>query len=147
MRAGVCVLAAAAALAGCDGADEERARPASPKGSADERLVRGWIATLNVGDYDGAASFFAPNALVDQGNPYHLRDRDEAREFNASLPCRADLTDVDDEGDTVLASFRLRTGPGGPCRGEVRVRFTIRKHKFTIFRQLQESAVPPGSAA
>ena len=45
-----------------------------------------------------------------------LRDRAAAIAFNRSLPCRADLTDVDDEGATTLAAFRLREGRGRTLR-------------------------------
>jgi SnoaL-like domain len=140
MRRLACVLALAA-LAGCGGSDgdDEDPRPLS-----DERLIRGWIASLNAGDYEAAASFFARGAVVEQVREFRLPGRDAAKRFNSSLPCRGDVTNVKDEGRTTLAAFRLRRGPGGPCRGEVRVRFTIRKGKFTEWRQLPEPQVPPG---
>ena len=80
--------------------------------------------------------FFGPGALVDQCVPFRLRSDAAARAFNASLPCRADLVALRDEGEEVLASFRLRTGPGGPCRGMVKVRFSFRGQRFAQFRQL-----------
>jgi hypothetical protein len=140
MRRLACVLALIA-LAGCGGSDgdDEDPRPLS-----DERLIRGWIASLNAGDYEGAASFFARGAVVEQVEEIRLTDRDDAVNFNRSLPCRANVTDVKDEGRTTLAAFRLRRGPGGPCSGGVRVRFTIRKEKFTEWRQLPEPEAPPG---
>ena len=73
-----------------------------------------------------------------------LGDRDAAIAFNRSLPCKADVTDVEDEGDTVLAAFRLRDGPGGPCDGAARVRFRFRDGKFSEWRQLAEPAQPEG---
>ena len=54
---------------------------------------------------------------MEQAEELRLADRDAAVAFNRSLPCKADVTDVEDEGDTVLAAFRLRDGPGGPCDG------------------------------
>jgi hypothetical protein len=132
------------ALAGC----EEESQPLPPpkqRGAAyEERVIRGWLLALQRDDYDGAAYYFAPRALIDQGDPYRLRGRRAARIFNASLPCRADLVDVEDEpGPKALASFRLREGPGGPCSGIVKVRFTIRRGKFTEWRQLPEEPAPP----
>jgi hypothetical protein len=128
------------AAAGCDSSSEqpERLSPPKQRGAAyEERVIRGWLLALEREDYDGAAYYFAPGAIVDQGNPISLPDAAAARHFNASLPCRADLVDVDDErGPKALASFRLREGPGGPCTGIVKVRFTIRKGKFTEWRQL-----------
>jgi hypothetical protein len=50
---------------------------------------------------------------------------------------------LDDQGDMVLASFRLRRGPGGECSGVVKVRYAIRKGKFTEWRQLPSEEAPP----
>jgi hypothetical protein len=112
----------------------------------EERVIRGWLLALQRDDYDGAANYFAQGALIDQGDPYRLNGPAAARVFNASLPCRADLAGVEDEpGPRSLASFSLREGPGGPCSGIVRVRFTIREGKFTEWRQLPEQPEPPGS--
>jgi hypothetical protein len=131
-----------AALSGCDlsSSDEaEPARSAAPRAhhySYAARVIRGWLLALERQDYDGAAYYFAPGAIIDQGHPYRLRDQSAARAFNASLPCRADLVDLKHERGRVLASFRLRRGPGGDCSGVVKVRYTIRKGKFTEWRQL-----------
>jgi hypothetical protein len=141
------VLAALALLTGCD--DEDPADtplpPPEQRGAEyEERVIRGWLLALQRDDYDGAAYYFARGALIDQGEPYRLRGRSAARIFNASLPCRADLAGVQDEpGPRSLASFRLRAGPGGPCSGIVKVRFTIRKGKFTAWRQLPEGPEQP----
>ena len=76
--------------------------------------------------------------MVEQVEVFRLPDRRAAEAFNRSLPCRADLTDLKDEGKTTLAAFRLRAGPGGPCHGGARVRFTVREGRFTEWRQLPE---------
>jgi hypothetical protein len=152
--AGVAVLVLAlAALAGCDlsssSDDTEPSRAAPPPRplTYETRLIRGWLLALDRSDYAGAAYYFAPGAIIDQGDPYRLPDESAARAFNASLPCRADLIDVKDEPGTVLASFRLRRGPGGPCSGVVRVRYTIRDGKFREWRQLPSDEPPPGAPA
>ena len=145
----ILLLALVAALAGCDsdsGADGgESATPRAERPEAPRRegvrssegvVIRDWLQALERSDYPRAAMFFVRGALVDQGMPFRLRSDAAARAFNASLPCRADLVAVRDEGSTVLASFRLRTGPGGPCKGEVRVRFSFRNQRFAEFRQL-----------
>jgi putative membrane protein len=139
------VLLVAAMLAGCDLSSDEPERvdplpPPKQRGAAyEERVIRGWLLALQRDDYDGAAYYFGAHALIDQGRPYRLDGESDARAFNASLPCRADLADVEDEpGPKMLASFRLREGPGGPCSGIVKVRFTIRKGKFTEWRQLPQ---------
>jgi hypothetical protein len=140
-----------ASLAGCDLSSSDGTEPneatASNHLSYEARVIRGWLLALDRSDYDGAAYYFAPGAIIDQGHPYRLRDESAARAFNASLPCRADLIALKHEARTVLASFRLRRGPGGPCSGVVKVRYTIRKGKFTEWRQLPSEEPPPGEPA
>jgi hypothetical protein len=148
-----------ALVGGCDssssGSDDTQAErsgtaPASEprqQFSYEARVIRGWLLALDREDYDAAAYYFAPRALIDQGHPYRLKGEAAARAFNATLPCRADLVDLKHERKTVLASFRLRRGPGGPCSGTVRVRYTIRKGKFTAWRQLPQRRPPPGEPA
>lgn len=114
-------------LASCGGSDGDQ---------DDADAVRGWIGAMNAERYDDAAGYFAENAVVDQGPTFRLPDRAAAENFVRGLPCHADLTEVRDEGPTVLGTFRLRAGPGGPCSGTVRVRFTVRDGRFTEWRQL-----------
>ena len=129
---------AALAVGGCGGA---------PKQSSDAQVIRGWINSMNVGKYERAASYFASGAIVEQDEVFRLPGRDQAEAFLRSLPCRADLLKVEDESKTSLASFRLRRGPGGPCNGIVKVRFTIRRGKFTEWRQLPGGGAQPGVEA
>ncbi len=148
MRAGALVLLAALALAGCDSGDDEAKRERSPAAEpAEAKAIRSWSAAVNAGRYRRAASFFAEGAIVEQIEEVRLRDREAAIAFNRGLPCRADVTEVRDEGRTVIAAFRLRDGPGGPCEGDARVRFRLRDGKFTEWRQLSESPAPPGVEA
>ena len=151
----IAVLAVVAALSGCDAGDgdadeREAARPPATERegtrtrSDEGRLIRDWLGALNRGDYDHAATFFVPGALIDQGIPYRLRDRAAARRWNSALPCRADLIKVEDEGAKVLASFRLRAGPGGRCTGIVKVRFAFRDGRFSEFVQLPGEEPEPG---
>ncbi|MGI8749927.1 MAG: hypothetical protein ACR2J6_05150 [Thermoleophilaceae bacterium] len=77
-----------------------------------------------------------------------LPDRRAAVAFNESLPCRAEVTDVKTEGETVVAAFRLRPGKGpkSSCDGAARVGFRFSKGKFIEWRQLAEpDAAPDGS--
>ena len=135
----IAVVALLAVLAGCDSGSDEHGT------KTDEGvLIRDWLMALNNGDYGHAADFFAPRALVDQGIPYRLPNRAAARLFNSGLPCRGELVEVDDEGEHVLATFRLRDGPGGSCDGFVRVRFAFRDGRFSEFRQLEQEAPGPG---
>jgi hypothetical protein len=145
------MILALASLAGCDLSSSDDTEPsaatATNRLSYEARVIRGWLLALDRSDYAGAAYYFAPGAIIDQGDPYRLRDESAARAFNASLPCRADLIGLKHESRTVLASFRLRRGPGGPCSGVVKVRYTIRNGKFTEWRQLPSEEPPPGEPA
>jgi hypothetical protein len=139
------------AVSACDEDEESQPDPPPPpvqRGAEyEKRVIRGWLLALSRDDYVGAADFFAVGAIIDQGDPFRLPSPAAARIFNASLPCRADLAGVEDEpGPKSLASFRLREGPGGPCSGIVKVRFTIREGKFTEWRQLPEEPEPTGPA-
>jgi hypothetical protein len=133
VRRPVAIALVALALGGCGGSD-------SPPAPPDKEVIRGWLAALNAGDYVAAGSYFARNALIQQSEVYRLRTRQEAEEFNRGLPCRADLGQVKDEGKTSIAVFHLRAGPGGPCHGSTRVRFTIEGGKFKEWRQLPDQA-------
>src|SRR3954453_16487236 len=139
MKRAAAVLVAAAFLAGCGGPSDKQAPV--PK-QTDREVIRGWVAALNAGDYVAAASYFAKNAIVEQSAVFRLRTREEAETFNRDLPCRAVLTDTKDEGRTTLAAFRLRRGPGGPCHGRARVRFTIKDGKMREGRPVPPP--PPG---
>ena len=143
---------ALAVLAGCDSdsPDPVPMRP-DPLHSYDGRVIRGWLLALDRQDYGQAAYYFAPNALIDQGNgPIRLRTQDEAFAFNASLPCRADLIRLKGGGAHVLATFRAAGGAGRRLQRPVKVRYTIRNGKFSAWRQLpniRRGPAPPQSAA
>jgi hypothetical protein len=138
-------LLALVVLAGCG--SEPQPKQAPTPAASDEQLIRGWSRALNEGDYPKAAGFFARGAVVVQEQAVRLKSRAEAIVFNSGLPCKADVTGVRDEGRTSLASFRLKRGPGGPCKGGARVRFTIKRGKFTEWRQLPDAPTPPGVTA
>ena len=135
-------------LGGGDSEEPARGRPQARSAEPVEaRAIRGWSAAVNAGRYRRAASFFAAGAIVEQVEEIRLPDRAAAVAFNRSLPCRADVTDVADEGRTVVAAFRLRDGPGGACKGTARVRFRFRDGRFAEWRQFEESDAPPGVSA
>ncbi len=143
--ASIALVLASLLAAGCDSDSEEAETQPASTPSTEERIVRAWITALNEGDYDRAARYFAKGAIVDQGRPIKLPNAAAARFFNRSLPCRAELVDVDDEpGPRALASFTLSEGPGGPCEGRARVRVTVKDGLFTEWRQLPEGAEPSG---
>jgi limonene-1,2-epoxide hydrolase len=140
------VLFAVAALGGCGGGSDED----QPPHLSDAQVIRGWVAALNVADYVSAASYFAPDALVQQVGVFHLHTRSAAIAFNRSLPCKGRVTKVEDEGRTTVATFALRPGPFAPpgaCDEPVRVRVRIEDGKFKEWRQLPEAPPLPSDVA
>ena len=137
-RTPVAALALLLAIAGCGG----------DGGPSDEEVIRGWVEAVSEGEYRRAADYFAPGAIVEQDEEFRLPDRSAAIAFNRSLPCRAELTGVEDDGERTLGTFRLRDGPEGLCgagegEGEsVQVRFLIEDGRFEEWRQLPESDEP-----
>ena len=85
--------------------------------AADTKVIDALARTLRRGDIDGAAGYFALPSVTENG-PQLLKitSRDDARLFNASLPCGARLVRATDEGDFTVATFRLTERPGpGTC--------------------------------
>jgi hypothetical protein len=140
----LCIAVVVLALTGCSSDSPDPPAKPDPLHTYNGRVIRGWLLSLEREDYGQAAYYFAPNALIDQGHPYRLKTQSDAVAFNAALPCRADLIRMAGGGHAhhVLATFRLRRGPGGKCSGLTRVRYTIRNGKFTEWRQLPEPAGP-----
>lgn len=136
---------------------DDRAGPAAPPPDARPRpgepeqaqQIRAWSIANNAGRFDRAAAYFAPGAIVEQVTESRLPDREAAIAFNKSLPCRAEVTDVKEEGDSFVAAFELSAGRGGgpSCDGNARVRFRFRDGRFSEWRQLAEPAAPPGEIA
>ncbi len=141
MRGVASALAASALLAGLPGC-------AGGEPTEDpEAAIRGWSRAVNAGDYERAGRAFAPGAVVEQGEETRLRTPDDAARFSASLPCRADVIRVEPEERASVATFRLREGRGGgPCRGDAKVRFTVRGGKLTEWRQLPQEPPPRGES-
>jgi SnoaL-like domain len=74
-----------------------------------EEIVRGWNEAVNEGDNDRAAEYFAAGAtIVVDDQSVKLAGRADARRFNASLPCAADIAEIRTDGDRVTATFNLR---------------------------------------
>jgi hypothetical protein len=114
-------IAAAAVIVVASGSDEgdddagrEIPGDADPESAA---LIQEWAMTLAGGDVEGAARFFAiPSVAENGGVVFEIESRDDARLFNASLPCGAELTRAEAEGEATVATFRLTERPGpGRC--------------------------------
>jgi hypothetical protein len=145
------------ALGGCFGGGEKQRpapKPPTPSPSpglvsSDAVAIQDWLRSLNAGEYDRAASYFAKDAVVQQLRRTRLRTHRDAVNFLRDLPCRAALTELVDEGRTELATFSL-SGPSGTCGGHARVRFTVERGRITEWRQLpgrarrDRQAIRPG---
>lgn len=111
----LCVLA----LGACGGGDGPGSAHDIPGGAEpdDVRVIDDWARTLREGDIDGAARYFAIPSVAENGPTLiEIRDREDARLFNASLPCGAELVRAVPEGDFVVATFELTERPGpGSC--------------------------------
>lgn len=106
----------------------------------DVQVVRAWSAALNAGDDAKAASYFAPNARVIQGQlDAVLRTRRSALVFNASLPCAGRIVATGVRDHLVTATFVLGQRPGHHCDGaglKAYAAFRIANGKITLWHQL-----------
>jgi SnoaL-like protein len=129
------ILAVPAVLAGCGG------HSISP-----ERVARSWSAALNAGDNARAAELFAPDARVVQGSfVERLRTEADAVRWNSALPCSGHITGVEEDGDTVTATFVLGPRKGSPCDAPgatATAQFTVRHGKIVLWRQLPDVGPP-----
>ena len=112
-------IAAVLALSSCGGDDESptASEPAEVTASAegpieDVEVIREWSEALTEGDIDAAADFFAIPSIAENGITIDIETIDDARLFNESLPCGAELESTQSEGEFITATFRLTTRPG-----------------------------------
>lgn len=105
-------------------------------------VIAGWANALRHGDVARAAGYFALPAIVQQTDKLQLATREDARTFNAALPCGARLLDVQHDGRFIVGTFRLTDRPGQSCQTSgalVRVAFVILDRHFTEWRQLPDT--------
>jgi hypothetical protein len=117
LRIAVVLTALALALSACGGAEEPE-EPSVPGGAdpAQVEVIDEWSRSLAAGDVDAAAEFFAIPSIAQNGLPYEIASRADARRFNSSLPCGASLVEARTEGDYTVATFELTERPGaGSC--------------------------------
>ena len=124
------LLVAALVLGGCAGGGT----------LSGEEVVRAWNDAVRAGDDERAAELFAPGAKIVQASYRVLETAGEAVEWNASLPCSAQLVALSTYSPGVVdATFRLMDRTLGSCRGlgeRVTVVFTIRAGRIEVFHQL-----------
>jgi len=80
-------------------------------------VVRDWSAALGAYDNVRAASLFAPNAAIVQGDSLlRLQTERQAVAWNARLPCTGKITSLKQNGSAVEATFSLHAGRNRSCR-------------------------------
>jgi hypothetical protein len=112
--------------------DAERLRP----------LIAAWAAAVRKGDSERAANFFALPAIVAQSDTIQLATHEDAKAFNAGLPCGARLLEVQHDGRFIVGTFRLTERPGQVCQASgqlVRVAFVILQRHFTEWREIPDT--------
>jgi hypothetical protein len=147
-------IAIAAVLVVALGSDDEgREVPggADPENAA---VIDDWAMTLAAGDIDGAAEFFALPSIAENGGiTYDIETIGDARLFNRSLPCGAELTRAEPEGELTIATFVLKERPGpGTCGdgtgNEAQTGFVIEDGKIVEWRRVDDLIpLPQGTPA
>ncbi len=149
------VLTLTPGLASC-GDDEPTTDIPGDADPAAVAVIDDWSTKLRNGDVDAAADLFAIPSVAQNVLTIRIEDLADARRFNASLPCGAELVRAEPDGDLVLATFRLteRPGPGscGSGAGETaQTAFLIEDGKIVEWRRVitDEELAPdaPSSSA
>jgi hypothetical protein len=108
-----------AALAGCGGGGDDSEEASVPGGADAEEVevIRGWADDLRGGDVDAAAEYWGIPSVAQNGTPpLELNSREDVIAFNEALPCGAELTRAETDGDYTVATFELTERPGpGEC--------------------------------
>lgn len=110
--------------------------------------MRAWSKALNSDDNDRAASLFATDAEVVQGNRvYTLHTHQVAVEFNASLPCAGKIVSMSVSGETATATFLLGNRKSTRCDGpgqQATAVFKVRHGKIVLWHQTGSTRPPTG---
>ncbi len=131
-RAALAVAAAIALLAA--GCGSSAPSPAT--------VVREWARALRVDDNERAASLFAPNAAVVQGDQLmRFHTHAQALTWNRRLPCSGRVVGLHVEGSAATATFRLadrkHSRCDGPANAEVVTVFVVEHGKIVLWVQIE----------
>ena len=118
-----------------------------PVTRGEERVIRGWAASLRHGHVGRAARYFRLPALVSNGtSPLPITTRAQARQFNRALPCGAIVVRLERSVHHFVATtFRLveRPGPGSCGDGVGRLARTAFLIKHGLIAQWFRLPDPP----
>ena len=112
-----------------------------------EGVVRAWSSALNAGDNETAADQFATNAEIVQGGvEQRFRNRADAVDWNAGLPCSGRIVRLETRGAEVTATFVLGDRPTSRCDGpgaKARAVIRVRHGKIVLWHQVPVPQPPP----
>jgi hypothetical protein len=122
-------------------------------GGADPALVQvvvDWARAESSGDNVAAASYFAIPSFAQNGFNFHIATADQARKFNASLPCGAVAEEAVEEGRYIIVTFRLgdkaNSNECGAGAGETaRTAFLIEHGKIVEWRRVADERAAPSA--
>jgi hypothetical protein len=105
-------------------------------------VVREWSAALNAYDNDRAASLFARNIAIVQGNQLvRLHTHGQAMAWNKGLPCAGKIVSLKQRGSSVEATFRIRSGPHRHCEdpagAEATAIIVVEDGKMLLWAQIE----------
>jgi hypothetical protein len=120
-----------------------------PVTAEEKRIIRGWSEELRRGHVAAAARYFTVPSLVSNatGGADRLRSRADVQQFNATLPCGAQLMKTRRSVKRfVIGTFRLTERPGGSCGAGTgalaEVAFLIRHHHINQWVRLADPPQP-----
>jgi hypothetical protein len=124
-------------------------------GNADPALVQvvvDWARAESSGDDAAAASYFALPSFAQNGFTFHIKTFEQARKFNASLPCGAVVEEAVEEGRYIIVTFRLgekaNSNDCGAGAGETaRTAFLIEHGKIVEWRRVADEERHPAPSA
>jgi limonene-1,2-epoxide hydrolase len=120
---------------------------------ADIGVIDAWVSALARGDVAAAAGHFAIPSVAQNGPVLaQIESRADARRFNRSLPCGAELIRAEPARGFTVATFRLteRPGPGscGSGTGEAAATaFAIEHGKIVEWRRVELGEGQPEAGA
>jgi hypothetical protein len=146
-------LAVMLVIHGSSGDSDESA--AEVPGGADPELVQvvvDWARAESSGDSAAAASYFALPSFAQNGFTFHIETFDQARKFNASLPCGAIVEEASEEGRYIIVTFRLgdkanSNDCGAGAGRTARTAFLIEHGKIVEWRRVPDEETRPAPSA
>jgi len=133
----------------------DRGSPTVPgdANAEDVRVIVAWSEALSKGDIGAAAGYFAIPSVAENGPALvRIRNEGQAKLFNSSLPCGAEVIRAETQGAFTTATFELGERPGegfcgiGDEEATAETSFVIEDGKITEWRRVDTAAPepPPG---